>query len=141
MPNWLPMVVFVMTIFAVSPILNNNAIKTHGPIINLAIINVVFFVLGSFWLFFYGLQDISLISKKSIVLTLISSSSSFVAIAVLFSVYKMAPKELSMISITLSFSVVVLAIINHFLGDKLVFHQWVGAIITFLGIVLVNYKK
>ena len=104
MPNWLPMVVFVMTIFAVSPILNNNAIKTHGPIINLAIINVVFFVLGSFWLFFYGLQDISLISKKSIVLTLISSSSSFVAIAVLFSVYKMAPKELSMISITLSFS-------------------------------------
>jgi len=59
----------------------------------------------------------------------------------MYFIYQIAPKELSMIAITISFSVVVLAIINHFLGDKLVFHQWVGAIITFLGIVLVNYKK
>lgn len=141
MPNWLPLAILVIIIFAVSPILNNRAIEIHGPTINLVIINVIFFVLGLFWFMLAGWQDILLVSKKSLILTSIAGIGSFVGIAMLFSAYKVAPKELSVITITVSFSVVVLAIINHFLGDKLTAHQWLGAVIALLGIVLVNWKK
>lgn len=137
----MPLAILVIIIFAVSPILNNRAIEIHGPTINLVIINVIFFVLGLFWFMLTGWQDILLISKKSLILTSIASVGSFIGVAMLFSAYRVAPKELSVISITVSFSVVVLAIINHLLGNKLVFHQWAGAIIAFIGISLVNYKK
>lgn len=141
MPNWLPAAVSVVIFFAIAPILSNKAIQVHGPIINFLILNLVLMVLGLIWFLFSGRQDIFLMTKKSLGIALIAGVFSFFGVAIMYFIYHVAPKELSMIAITISFSVVVLAIINHFLGDKLVFHQWAGAIITFLGIILVNYKK
>ena len=63
MPNWLPLAILVMIIFAISPILNNRAIQVHGPIVNLAIINAVFFIFGLIWFIFCGRQDVLLINK------------------------------------------------------------------------------
>ncbi len=141
MYNWLPLAMLAIILFAVAPILSNKAIQVHGPIMNFLIINFVLSVFSLIWFFLSGRQDISLINKRSLGLALVSGVISFFGIAIIYLLYKMAPKDLSIIAITTSFSVVVLAIINHFLGGKLGFHQWLGAIIAFLGVALVNWKK
>lgn len=141
MPNWLPLSAAVVILFAIAPILSNKAIQIHGPVINFLILNVILGILCFIWFIFSGRQDIHLVNNKSLGLASVAGVLSFFGIAFVYSAYKMAPKDLSLIVITTSFNVVVLAIINHFLGDKLTFHQWLGAIIAFLGIVLVNWKR
>ncbi|MBI2669636.1 MAG: EamA family transporter [Candidatus Yanofskybacteria bacterium] len=141
MPNWLPLAGLVVIFFAIAPIFSNKAIQIHGPIINFLILNIIFGIFGLIWFLFSGRQDIDLVSSKSLGLTTIAGIISFFGVAFLYSAYKLAPKDLSFITITTSFSVVVLAIINNFLGNKLALHHWIGAIIAFIGIALVNYKK
>ncbi|MBI2063024.1 MAG: EamA family transporter [Candidatus Yanofskybacteria bacterium] len=141
MPAWLSLAMLVAIFFGVVPILSNKAIQIHGPIVNFLILNEVMFVLALTWLLFSGYQNIFLVTKKSLSFSLIGGVLSFFGVALIYSIYEMFPRELSLIAITTSFSVVILAIINNFLGEKLFFHQWLGAIIAFLGIVLVNWKK
>lgn len=141
MYNWLPLAILVVIMFAIAPILSNKAIQIHGPVINFLILNVILGVLGLAWFLFSGRKDLHLVNNKSLSLALVAGVLSFFGVALTYSAYKMAPKELSLIVITLSFNVVVLAVINHFLGYKLSFLQWLGAIISFIGICLVNWKK
>lgn len=140
MPSWFFTILLVAILLGISPILHNRAIQIHGPVVNLMSVSIIFVIFGSFWLFIHK-QDLQLLTKYSFLITTLTGFFSFVATMLLFNVYKMATKDLSLITITASFSIVITAIINNFLGNKLAFHQWVGSIITLLGIILVNWKK
>lgn len=140
MPSWFFTILLVAILLGISPILHNQAIQIHGPVVNLMSVSIIFVIFGSFWLIIHK-QDLQLLTKYSFLITTLTGFFSFVATMLLFNVYKMATKDLSLITITASFSIVITAIINNFLGNKLAFHQWVGSIITLLGIILVNWKK
>src|SRR3989344_1000411 len=133
MPSWLFLITIVTVLFAINPIFNNGGVQIHGPAIQMLVNSVVYTILVLIWLLFFRWEDVYLATNKSLGFGVASGVISFIAVAALFSAYQIAYNDLTPITIVVSFSVVVLAIINHFLGDKLMFHQWIGAIITFLG--------
>ena len=140
MPTRLLLVMFATLLSGISPIVNNRAIKIHGPAVHVVIANVFLLVLSLAWLIFFHRQDVFFISQKSFSLAAAAGCIVFFAIAALFSAYQAAPQELTVITITTSFSFVILAFLNHLLGSKLAFHQWIGAVIALLGIILVRWK-
>ncbi|MBI2674480.1 MAG: hypothetical protein HYX22_01960 [Candidatus Yanofskybacteria bacterium] len=67
--------------------------------------------------------------------------ASICASLLLLNAYKLAPNKLSEIMITMGFSMVIVALIEHLRGNKMEPHQWLGALISILGISLVHLKK
>jgi drug/metabolite transporter (DMT)-like permease len=107
---------------------------------NLLVCQVVFVSFPVFWLLTHP-QDLSLITKRSFVFGLAASLVSLFYAICLFGAFKLKPENNSEIMITVSFSVVLLAIINHFLGYRMQPHQWFGTVVALIGIALVSWKR
>lgn len=138
--SWFTLTLIATICAGIFPLFFNKAIQTHGAFMNLVATNLVFTTFSIFWLATHS-QDLSLITKRSLLLVSIGALINLIGGLCLFSAFKQNPIGLSVIVITLSFSVVIVAVLNHLLGNKLRPHQWIGALIAFLGIALVNWKR
>lgn len=140
MINWRSLTIIAVLCQSLMPPLHNKAIQTHGVMMNLVVCQIPFVSFLLFWLITHR-HDLSLITRGSFALALIASILSLINAFSLFGAFKQKPAGNSVIMITCSFSFVLIAVINHLMGYKMQPHQWLGAVIAFLGIVLVNLKQ
>lgn len=141
MTKWLIVTMIATFLGGFMPIFSNRSVKIHGPIPNMAILTIFFALVISGYLIMHP-EEFSLITKKSLVFTLFASLFSFSSTWLIFYAYMLAPAEkLPVIILTAGFSVIITAIISHFLGQKMEMHRWIGAVITLVGLVLVNLEK
>ena len=141
MLNWRLLTVLATLFQGVAPIFHNKATGIHGVMMNLLVCQIVFVTVPLIWTLTHP-QDLSLITKESFVFGVAASLVSLFYAICLFGSFKLKPDSSSEIMVTISFSIIILALINHFfLGYKMLPHQWLGAVITLLGIILVNLKR
>ena len=139
--NWRLLTVLATLFQSVAPIFHNKAVGIHGAMMNLLVCQVVFAGFPLLWVATHP-RDLSLITARSFAFGLTASLASLFYALCLFGAFKLKPESNSEIVITIGFSTIGLALLNHFLvGYKMQPHQWLGAIIALLGVILVNLKR
>ena len=140
MPKWLLFVLISTIAGGIFPIFNNKNAQVLGPNITIVLYTFLFSIFGIAWLIFHP-RDLLKVDANSFFIATIATALNLISLFFLYSAYQLEPSKLSVIRIVLSFSVIVLIVINHFLGQKLLPYQWLGAVLALFGIVLVNWKK
>lgn len=140
MQKWQVLTVLAMLCAGVFPVLHNKSVQIHGPLMQMTMISFVFVIFCGCWLV-YSPESMQLVTKGSFKIALMGGIVSICSNFLLLNAYVLARGKLSVITITMSFSIVIVALIEHFWGEKLEPHQWLGALIAFLGITLVNLKR
>lgn len=138
--NWLTLTVIATLLVGVVPLFSSRNVQILGPTMTM-FVNTIFWSVPLFFWFIFNRDKISLINKQSLFLTCASQTLTILATFLLFYAYQLAPGKLSIIILTTSFAVVVTAVVNNFLGNKLEFHQWLGAGIALFGIALIHLKR
>ncbi len=137
--SWFLAAVLATILFSVYPVFGNKAGQIHGENMNFVIDGLLMFI-GCIILSVIHRQDFQRITVASLGYAMIMGLSSVGFLLMLYA-WRIAPDKLSVIQITIGFSTVITAIIGSFVGSKMDFHQWVGAVIAFAGIALVNIDK
>ena len=138
--NWLIFTIIATVLAGISPLFTSRNVQILGPIMTMFVNTVFWAVVLSFWLVFNWHQT-SLVNKQSLFFTGASQILSIIATFLLFHAFQLATGKLSIIILTTSLAVVVTAVSNSFLGNKLEPHQWLGVVITLMGITLVNLDR
>lgn len=137
--NWLTASILAALFFGIFPIFGNKAGQMHGEKVNF-ILDAIYMLIISVPIFFYGRQDFYRITPKSFSYSLGLALSSVGFLLTLYA-WRLAPSKLPVIGVTVAFSTVITAVIAHFMGMQLDFYQWIGVLLAFCGIVLVNMGK
>ncbi len=137
---WFLITVLATLFYGVLPVFNNKAVGMHGKMINIGIFTIIYFIFLVIC-FPYFKNDLQLVTKKSLTISIIAGIIAFSGNVLIFYAYQLAPQKLAVIMVTFGFSMVIVAIISHFLGSRLALHQWGGVALALIGIALVNLDK
>lgn len=137
--SWLLASVLATILFGVYPIFGTKAGQIHGENMNFIIDGILMFVMCIILSIIYR-EDFHRITKTSLTYSMFMVLSSLGFLLMLYA-WRTAPDKLPIIQITMGFAAVITAIISNFTGAKMDLHQWIGATIAFMGIVLVNINK
>lgn len=137
--NWLVATILATVFFGVYPIFGVKSGQVHGEKINFIVDASLMFLMALAMAVLYK-GDFGRVTRTSFFYSLGFSMSSIGFILMLYA-WRVAPEKFSAIMITAGFSTVIAAVIGHYFGSRLVFHQWLGALIALIGTVLVNLDE
>ena len=129
--NWLTASVLAALLSGIFPILASKASQIHGEKVNF-FLSTLYMLIISIPIFIYGggKHDFSRVTLKSFYYSLGLVLSCIGFLLILYAL-RLAPDKVPVIMVTVAFSMVITAVIVHFMGMRLDLYQWIGVFLAF----------
>lgn len=143
MPRWLFATILSTLLFGTYSIFAEKAGKIHGERVNFIIDTSVMLAFSLFMTALHSTRsDFSRVTRLSGAYAFLMGLTSSAAFLLLLYSLRIAPTDkMPVIMIMIGFSTVITAVIANFLGIKLDPHKWLGVIIAFWCMTLVNLER